>query len=176
MYVVSVPNFLKRFCTYIYFVRVIVCRWIFNWIRNLFIFCDIMFILKFPSSNCEKVIISLFCSWADVAYGIYKTDGCIVSASECGRDLYDIALKIVLLNTTLCEETICGVLVLSIPACPYGQKSVLDLLYNLYQVYAEKNWWSIIETCTISPMFYQFTSGIFHSFIHLSIYKIKRAY
>ena len=38
------------------------------------------FFTKFPSSNFAKVIISTVSSWDYVAYGIYMTDGCIVSA------------------------------------------------------------------------------------------------
>ena len=46
------------------------------------------FSTKFPSSNCEKVIISPVCSWYDVGYGIYETPGRIVSASIYRRDVY----------------------------------------------------------------------------------------
>ena len=48
---------------------------------------------KFTSSNCEKVMILPACSWDDVAYRIYNTYGCITSASEYLRDMYDNALE-----------------------------------------------------------------------------------
>ena len=65
---------------------------------------------KFPSSNCAKVIIFPVCSWDDVAYGIYKTAGCIASASENRLNVFAKPLKIVLSNTTSYEETIFSVL------------------------------------------------------------------
>ena len=37
----------------------------------------------------------------------------------------------------------------------------------------EKNWWSILETRTTSPIFNQFTSGLLHSVQHLIIYNFK---
>ena len=51
-----------------------------------------LFFVKLPSSNCEKVIMLPVCSWDDVAYGIYETDGRIVSASKYGSDVYANAL------------------------------------------------------------------------------------
>ena len=60
-------------------------------------------------------------------------------------------------------------LVLSSPACPYWCRSILEFLYNLYQVYAKKNWWSILVTSTTSPIFNQLTSVLLHSLLHLSI-------
>ena len=67
-------------------------------------------------------------------------------------------------------------LVLSSPAFPCWWRSILDHLYNLYQVYTKKNWWSILVTRTTSPIFNQFASEILHSVIHLRIYDMKQAY
>ena len=67
-------------------------------------------------------------------------------------------------------------LLLSSPTCLYWRRSILDLLYNLYQVYAGENWWSILVAQTKSPIFNQCASVILHSFLHLIIYDIKQAY
>ena len=69
-----------------------------------------LFSTKLHSSKYSKVIMSPFCSWDDVAYGIYKTAGCVMIASEYGRDIYANALEKYLSNTTSCEETIFRVL------------------------------------------------------------------
>ena len=61
---------------------------------------------KFPSSNCEKVIILPVYSWDYVAYVMYNTNGLIVSASEYGYDVYTNSLENVSSNTTPCEEAI----------------------------------------------------------------------
>ena len=53
---------------------------------------------------------SRVCSWDDLAYGIYDTDGHIVSDSEYKRDMYANALENILSNRTSCEETIFHVL------------------------------------------------------------------
>ena len=53
---------------------------------------------------------SPFCSWDDVAYGIYKTVGIIASDSEYRSDVYANALGNVLSNTTSYEENILLVL------------------------------------------------------------------
>ena len=39
-----------------------------------------------------------------------------------------------------------------------------------------KNWWSILESRTTSPIFNHFTSGILHGFLHLIIHDFKRAF
>ena len=65
---------------------------------------------------------------------------------------------------------------LSIPEWPHWRRSILDLINNLYQVYAGENWWSILVPRTTSPIFNQFTSGILHSVLHLRIYDIKHSY
>ena len=51
------------------------------------------FVTKLPSSKFAKVIILPVYSWYDVAYGIYKTDGCVASASVYRRDVYPNALE-----------------------------------------------------------------------------------
>ena len=50
------------------------------------------------------------CSLDDVVYVIYKTAGCIMSASEYRSDVYANALYFFYSNTTSCEETIFCVL------------------------------------------------------------------
>ena len=70
----------------------------------------ILFPNKPPSSNCEKVMISQFCSWDDVAYGIYKTSGCIASDSNYRSYVYANALENVSSNTYSREENILCVL------------------------------------------------------------------
>ena len=40
-----------------------------------------------------------------VAFGIYKTDGCVASASENGGDVYATALETFSSHTNTCEET-----------------------------------------------------------------------
>ena len=52
------------------------------------------------------------CSWYDVTYRIYKTSGCIASASEYGHDVYANTLERVSSNTMSCEETILHLLVM----------------------------------------------------------------
>ena len=57
-------------------------------------------------SNCENVLLSPICSWADVAYEIYNTDGHLASASQYGHEMYANMLENIFSNTTAYEETI----------------------------------------------------------------------
>ena len=63
-------------------------------------------LIKFPSSNCAKVITLLVCSLDDVVYGVYVNFGRIVIASAYGHDVYDNALEKLLSNTTSYDEII----------------------------------------------------------------------
>ena len=48
----------------------------------------------------------LVCLWDNVAYGMYKTYGCVGSASEYGCGMFANALENIVKNTTSYEETI----------------------------------------------------------------------
>ena len=113
MHMVSIPKHLNSVCTYRIIIRVIVCRWLIDWIQNWFIFINFHSFSRStpPPSNFTKVVMPLFYSRYDLAQRMYKSDGRITSASEYVHDLYANLLDFFLLNTTSCEQTIFYLLV-----------------------------------------------------------------
>ena len=64
------------------------------------------------------------CSWDDVAYGIYETDGRIAIASEYGRDVYANAVEYIFqIKRHVKKHSEC---VLAYMSCPYSK--ALDML------------------------------------------------
>ena len=66
MYVVSAPNVLGSFCTYIFIIIVIIYILLINWIRTWFVFCYITFFLTLFKRSKTYNISSLFMGWCSV--------------------------------------------------------------------------------------------------------------